>query len=265
MADWHVFARGARRLELFRDREDYLNFISVLQYALAASGCVLWAFTLMTNHYHLVIHATSGELTECMRRLNGMYSAYHNRKYGLEGHAFDGPYRAYRHNSVLLLLRTIAYVFLNPVTAGLADRPEDYFWSSYKSFLGLPGALMPLDTSLLMSRIDSNPQVAWTRFYRAMERETIRLKQKPTRGLSMVDVHRQQFEWLLEHALENAAALGEDPRVVAMYWARQCGISPRAIVAVLGDVSSAQVGKQVLRLRSKVNQDPSLAKRLSLP
>src|SRR5436190_11695413 len=52
----HVFARGTRRLQLFHDDEDYLQFIIFLKHALSKSGCVLWAFTLMSNHYHLVLY-----------------------------------------------------------------------------------------------------------------------------------------------------------------------------------------------------------------
>lgn len=265
-ASWHVFARGARRLDLFRDREDYLNFIGILQYALAVSGCVLWAFTLMTNHYHLVIYGASRELTACMRRLNSMYSTYHNRKYGLEGHAFDGPYKAYRHGSLLLLLRCIAYVFLNPVVAGIVGKPEDYPWTSFRSFVGLPGSPMEVDPSPLLRQVDPDPRQAWIRFYRAMERETLRSKDRPTHRLSMVQVHSQQFEWLLEHANEDRDQLGgEDPRMVAMYWARQCGVSPRAISAVLGDTSPDQVRQQLHHFKARLKEHPELAARLPLP
>lgn len=265
-ADWHVFARGSRRMELFRDREDYLNFICILEYALAVSGSVLWAFTLMTNHYHLVIRATSDQLTACMRRLNTMYSTYHNRKYGLVGHAFDGPYQAYRQGSLLLLLRCIAYVFLNPVTGGLVGKPEDYPWTSYRSFVGLPGSPMETGVAPLMGEIDPEPRQAWARFHQAMEREIVRSKDKPVRGLTMVQVHSQQFEWLLEHALSTKDRLaGEDPELVAMYWARQCGVSPRAISAVLGGKSPAQVRQLLHQFKERLAKNPDLAKHLPLP
>jgi hypothetical protein len=253
-------------LELFRDRGDYLHFISVLQYALLTSGCALWGFTLMLNHYHLVLYGSSVELTACMRRLNSMYSTYHNRKYGLEGHAFDGPYQAYRQGSLFLLLRCIAYVFLNPVAAGKAAKPEDYPWTSYRSFVGMIGSPMETPIANLMGQVDQDPRKAWTLFYRAMEREVIRSKAKPVHGLSMVEVHSQQFEWLLEYAQELAPRLGgEDPKLVAMYWARQCGIWPRAISLVLKDTSPYQVSQAVRGLKTRLSKDPELAQRLRLP
>lgn len=264
-ADWHVFARGSRRMELFRDREDFLNFISILEYALAASGGVLWAFTLMTNHYHLVLRASSSQLTACMRRLNTMYSTYHNRKYGLVGHAFDGPYQAYRQGSLTLLLRCIAYVFLNPVTGGLVGKPEDYSWTSYRSFVGLPGSPLETPAAPLMSEVGPTLQQAWAQFHQAMERELRRAMDKPQRGLTMVQIHGQQFEWLLEHALATRDQLGGvDPTTVAMYWARQCGVSPRAIASVLGDQTPTQVGRAILKFKKRLEGDADLSKRLQL-
>src|SRR5687767_9259733 len=77
-AIWHVFARGARRLHLFHDDEDFSKFAIFLAFAVKKSGCVLWAFALMNNHYHLVLRGASAQLTACMHRLNRLYSAYHN-------------------------------------------------------------------------------------------------------------------------------------------------------------------------------------------
>ena len=143
-SNWHVFARGARRLQLFRDDQDFSQFLTFLRYSLDASGCLLWAFALMTNHYHLVLRGSSKELTACMRRINLMYSRYHNKRYTMDGHTFDGPYQAFRQATPLLMLHTIAYVHFNPVKAGLSICPEDYLWSSCRCLRtsGKPIALM---------------------------------------------------------------------------------------------------------------------------
>src|SRR3982750_1685761 len=98
-AIWHVFARGSRRMELFRKEPDFMKFLDLLAFGRRASQCSLWAYALMSNHYHRVVEGSSTALAKCMHRLNGMYSSFHNQKYGLEGHAFDGPYHAFRQKT----------------------------------------------------------------------------------------------------------------------------------------------------------------------
>src|SRR5687767_1712152 len=93
--DWHVFNRGSRRMALFRDDQDARVFAALLQTALNLSGCVLWAYLLMTNHFHLAIRGSSDQLSRCMRYAEGFYSIYHNKRYGLSGAAFEGRYESY--------------------------------------------------------------------------------------------------------------------------------------------------------------------------
>jgi putative transposase len=263
-ANWHVFARGARRLQLFRDHQDFSQFITFLVYALRASGCTLWAFALMTNHYHLVLRGSSSELTACMRRLNLMYSRYHNRRYNLDGHAFDGPYQAFRQPTPLLMLHTIAYVLFNPVKGGLSTLPENYPWCSARCYLGLPGSPLPVDVAPLMNSMGVPVTMAWAKFHQAMEQQA-RRQSPPSVRPTMVDLHQEQFEWLLEHAKERAPHLGgEDPVVVAMHWAREVGITPKAMAKVLGLKDTASVRNRLYRLNERIKSDPDLRSILSL-
>jgi len=265
-APWHVFARGCRRLELFQDDADYARFLQILAYSLRQSGCVLWGFALMANHYHLVLHGSSDQLTACMRRLDGGYSRYHNKRYGHTGHAFDGPYQAFRQRTATLALWTVAYVFANPVQGGLCPRPGDYRWSGYRAFVGEPGSPLPIDVDSLISEVDVEPRRAWALFYQAMQSELSR-PPKPSFGrLTMIEVHVQQFERLLEYAKEQAGRLrGEDPAKVAMYWARQCGVTPRAIARALGLASTQEVRNVLHALKERLPRDTWLEGILNPP
>lgn len=264
--NWHVFARGVRRLELFRDAEDYVNFLSLLESALSASGCLLWAVAVMTNHFHLALRGSSEEVTACMRRLDTMYSNYHNRKYGLVGHAFDGPYQAYPQSTLFFLLRTIAYIFVNPVAGGKSETPADYPWSSYRSFVGLPGSPIETNPARLLAQIDPDPRVAWDLFHRTMKREILRARAKPRYGLTMVEVHVQQFEWLLEEARERKGLPADlDPTHLAIWWARQCGISPRAITKALGSANPKAVYWTARGISKRMAAHPELRERLPVP
>lgn len=263
-ANWHVFARGARRLQLFREEPDFSQFLIFLGYSLRTSGCTLWAFALMTNHYHLVLRGSSRELTACMRRLNLMYSRYHNRQYNLDGHTFDGPYQAYRQATPLLMLHTIAYVLFNPVKGGLSQQPENYPWSSGRSYLGLPGSPMPVDVPLLMKSMGVPEKTAWTKFHQAMDQEA-RRPTRPSLKPGMTELHQRQFEWLLERARELFDRFpDEDPTVVAMHWAREAGVTPKAMANVLGLKQTAPIRTKLFRLNKRLSADPNLRSALTL-
>jgi len=266
-AIWHVIARGARRLELFRDDEDFSKFTTFLAFAVNKSECALWAFALMNNHYHLVLRGASKQLGACMHRLNLLYSSYHNFRYGLEGHTFDAPYHAYRQATPLLSLRCLAYVFMNPVKAGLCRRPEDYGWSGYRCFAGLPGSPIRIDSGKVLQALGFSPKTGWARFHQAMDREARRPGRRGASGtMTMVEVHQEQFECLLDYAKDHADQLsGEDPGMVAMYWGRQCGIAPRAMVRSLGLTNSPALRQELRRFTVRVSKDHSLRDRLSPP
>lgn len=261
---WHIINRGARRLQLFHEPSDFPQFLTFLKFSLGKSGAILWAYALMSNHYHLVLYATTEELRACMQRLNRLYSKYHNRKYSLTGHAFDGPYRAYPQDPSVLM-RCIAYVLMNPVKAFLVDDPMDYAWTCYRQYAGLPGSPMPVDLKSLIEVAGPDPKTAWKFFHRAMEVEAKRPAKPYSDKLTATALQAQQFEWLLEVAQEREGQLGgEPPDLVAMCWARQQGIGIRSISLALG-VPSGNVSNWIHRLHERAQSNPGLQAILSAP
>jgi len=266
-ASWHVFARGARRLLLFYRDQDFAVFLTILREAVEASGCLLWAYCLMSNHFHLILHGTSEQLTRCMWILDRKYALYHNREYSLGGHVFEGPYKAYRQRSVFSLIQRIIYVFLNPMAAGMADRPEEYRWSGYRSFMNMDGSPLPVDSGpvfdLLQPHVpDSRNWVRW------LVEERIKLLPKqtfPDPG-SALQINSQQFKWLLEHATERRHTLaGEDPEMVALYWGQRSGIPPRAMAKVLGNQRPDQIRRRLWRYQQRLKAHPELSVTVALP
>jgi len=201
-----------------------------------------------------------------MYLLNRIYALYHNKTHHLGGHVFDGPYKAYRIRTPRLALWTLAYVFLNPVKAGLCAGPEDYPWSGYRSFVGLPGSPLAVDPSPLMTSVDLPLNRAWERFHDAvriqLQRKTTPLPDRPT----MAEVHQSQFEGLLEHVRSSVMDLKDEDRdLVAACLGRDCGIAVRVISAVLDRPNRAEFSRELYRFRQRAAQDARLAGLLQLP
>lgn len=261
---WHVFCRGARRLNLFHEETDFLVFLTLLTDALRATGCELWAYVLMSNHFHLAVRADSGQLSRLMRRVDYGYSKYHNKRYGLSGHAFDGPYKAFPQGAWINILYMIAYIFLNPVTAKMVPHPDAYRWSGYASFMGLQGSPLAVQSAPALDRLSKNSSEARKEFLRILERQQALLKRRPPAVLSREEVLSRQFESLSDYAHDVGAFAGLTPAEVAIYWGCKAGIPTRVMARVLAkDPARITYLKRVLLRR--VAQDSALEKSLDLP
>ncbi len=262
---WHVFARGVRRLNLFYEDYDYLKFLSLLREACTATGCILYAYCLMSNHYHLVVKATSSQLSKCMWLLNRKYALHHNARHKMGGHVFEGPYKAFLQRTLGSIFWRIAYVFLNPVMAGLVDRPGDYRWSGYLSFMGLEGSPVQVSLPANLDFFFGSVEKARRHFLRVLEEQRLNGK-KSTSGPTALQVQRDQFEALLRLAEERKGSwAGEDPRQVAMYWGHQCGIPPRAMAASMGEKDPKQVSHWIDMFSRRIRRDHGLARRIKMP
>lgn len=150
----HIFNKGISKQVIFSSDEDYEMFIEFLKDYLSPStssedkkktftvkgktykgvphqpknyfGQIdLIAYSLMPNHFHLLLHQkTNGSIQKFIRSLCTRYSMYFNKKYGRTGSLFEGPYKSIQvKGSTPLLLLTR---FLHAISEQ----------SSYQEFLG---------------------------------------------------------------------------------------------------------------------------------
>ena len=71
-----------------------------------------------------------------MRHINGSYTTYFNVKRNRSGHLFQGRYKAILVDKDEYAGELSRYIHLNPVRAKMTESPEDYEWSSYRSYVG---------------------------------------------------------------------------------------------------------------------------------
>lgn len=128
---WHVTHRATDSEVFFRRDEDFREFLGLLSEAATWARWVLHDYCLMTNHIHIVVRTPRDTLAAGMRRLMGTWVEEYNATYGRRGALVQGRYKARLVDTDDYWESCLQYVALNPVAAGLCERPEDWPWSSY--------------------------------------------------------------------------------------------------------------------------------------
>lgn len=134
-AVYHVTARGNERGKIFFSKRDYEKFKEYIAAAKERYGFILHAYVMMTNHYHLIIETPEKNLSKIMHYINSSYTTYTNVKRKRSGHLFQGRYKAILVDKDNYLLELSRYVHLNPVRVNIAQKPEEYPHSSYRSYV----------------------------------------------------------------------------------------------------------------------------------
>jgi len=149
-AFYHVTSRGNEQKDVFRSRTDREKFLSYLDSATQRYNAVIHAYCLMNNHFHLILETPTGNLSQIMRHINGAYTTYFNVKRKRSGHLFQGRFKAILVEADEYAAELSRYIHLNPVRAGIATKPEDYQWSSYRYFIGQDKAPEWLKTGFIL-------------------------------------------------------------------------------------------------------------------
>ena len=134
-AFYHVTSRGNDRNRIFFNKTDYAKFKAYLEEGINKFGYRLHAYVLMGNHYHLLLETPNANLSKIMHYLNSSYTTYINIKRDRSGHLFQGRFKAILIQKDNYLLELSRYMHLNPVKAGMVEKPQDYIHSSYKSYI----------------------------------------------------------------------------------------------------------------------------------
>ena len=160
----HVIARGNERGAIVRDDYDRQAFLSIFGHTVDRHDWLCHTYCLLDNHYHLLLEVPLGNLSLGMRHLNGVYAQRFNRRYERSGHLFQARYRSILVEKDAYLLSVCRYIDLNPVRAGIVQRPEDYPWSSYRAMAGLDQAPAFLTTEWVLSQFATSRRLAQARY-----------------------------------------------------------------------------------------------------
>jgi REP element-mobilizing transposase RayT len=144
-----VNATGNERY--YVDGADRSAWVRLLASVLDRFDWVCVAFCQLSTHVHLILNVPDTSLPLGMKRLNMAYSKEFNERHDRVGQFVRRRYGSRRIVDGRDLVATYAYLVLNPVLAGMCPRPEDWWWSSYGTTLGISDDFPFVDGSLAVA------------------------------------------------------------------------------------------------------------------
>ena len=130
---FHVLNRGNARDQIFHKDADFQAFEKVMTETMEQIPMRIVAYCLMPHHWHLVLWPKhDGDLGRFMQRLTTTHVRrwhLHRRTVG-SGHLYQGTYKSFPIECDEHLYTVLRYVERNPVRPTLADRAEEWRWSS---------------------------------------------------------------------------------------------------------------------------------------
>jgi REP element-mobilizing transposase RayT len=137
---YHVTTRGLERHDIVRDDRDRRRWTEMLDIAATRHSWRVLAWVLMTNHFHLFLRTPDPNLSAGMHDLNSGYVTWFNTRHNRCGPLFQGRFHAVLVERDYHYWELSRYLHLNPVRAGLAERPEAYPWGSCCHYFAERGA-----------------------------------------------------------------------------------------------------------------------------
>ena len=161
-AVYHVMSRTALEGFVLGDAEkDYL--FEVIKHLCSVYFAEVMTYCIMGNHFHLVVRmhpeqrysdmqikerfiryygnarqladgqipsfrAKWSSLSELVKEIKQTFTRYYNKKHNRRGFFWGGRFKSVLVENGDTLVNLLAYVDLNPVRAGIVERPDDYRW-----------------------------------------------------------------------------------------------------------------------------------------
>jgi putative transposase len=181
---YHVVSRGNNKQPIF-DEALRRVFISHLDHTVRTFGWTVYAYALMTNHYHLVFQIGDCGLSDGMHRLNLGFARASNARFDRINHCVGRTYWSTLLETDAHLYSSLRYTLWNPARAGVGAHPADTPWASFRASIGLDWPPECLAVQKLLAHFGNTPDKgrdALRRFIWA-GRERCRLPWQGGRGI----------------------------------------------------------------------------------
>ena len=156
---YHIFNHSVQGIPIFRGQRECNLFLEAMKFYLQPKPPTRFSiyrvskdrfpiklnlklvtiinFCLMPNHFHFTLRQEMEKgIRRFIQRLTNSFAHYFSVKYKNKGAVFEGNFKAVHVETDEQLFHLSRYIHLNPVTAYLVEKPENYPYSSYQVYLG---------------------------------------------------------------------------------------------------------------------------------
>jgi putative transposase len=135
----HVIVRGIEKRHIVDDGQDRRQFIERIGDLSQNTQTTLYAWSLMSNHAHMLVRSGPQGLASFMRKFLTGYAGYYNRQHNRHGHLFQNRYKSIVVEEDSYFKELVRYIHLNPLRANLVDSLaalDRYPWSGHGCVMG---------------------------------------------------------------------------------------------------------------------------------
>ena len=135
----HVMVRGIEKKAIATDKYDRSDFVKRMGELAQETGTSIYAWSLMTNHAHILLKSGSVGLSKYMRRFLTGYAISYNIRHKRHGHLFQNRYKSIVCDEDVYFTELVRYIHLNPLRAKIVKNLsalDRYAWCGHSVIMG---------------------------------------------------------------------------------------------------------------------------------
>jgi len=135
----HVIIRGIEKRRIVDDDSDREKFVRRLGDLAEETKTKIYAWSLMSNHAHLLLRSGPSGLPRFMRRFLTGYAVTYNLRHLRHGHLFQNRYHSIVCEEDVYFRELVRYIHLNPLRARLVSHLSEldrYPWCGHAVMMG---------------------------------------------------------------------------------------------------------------------------------
>ena len=220
-AVYHVMSRTVLDGFVIGDIEkEYL--LKLIKHLSSVYFTEVLGFCLMGNHFHILVEMIPGKeysdkdvkarykrfygkdkvpgdgqipllrqkwssLSEYVKEIKQTFSRYYNKTHGRRGFFWSDRFKSVIVEKGETLINCLAYIDLNPIRAGLLERPEDYRWNSLGYHVQTDNKDGFLSTDFGLKEFDVKSEKERIRLYRKYVYETGAIQRNDRQHSKIID------------------------------------------------------------------------------